>query len=534
MITYKDLRTRIRKRIWAGLEPENLKEPHNGFFLNAMMDLAKFIKCLQVNHTSLFQFCATYMDCAKTVVAAPNGRIRRVYTLANGEWCDKVYYQGVKFEELTCWSRNLLTSWTAPDQTGLPPLPHGMRYSVDSSTDSRFGRARVGIHAIHNRRLYIAPWIQSNETLVVEWDGLKSDWKDEDLIDETVWEPNVQLAIQAYVKWKHEVHYGTDPQMAVQAEREYRNLYADLLHECEQRRRPAPGQPCDNERLPTSAEIKDDAAPEESTDLVFANIGDYGRPTSAGEGLVATLVKSWDNGSGRFFIVTNGDNIYAPTDNYGDAVGQFYGDYIADDPDANRFWPSLGNHDYSDPVNGLDDYLAYFKALGDRRYYERVEAPVHFFILNSSLETLGGDTPEPDGIAVTSKQAQWLRAKLATSTARWKVVVVQDPPYTNGTDFPGHTVLRWPFKKWGAHVVISGDSHEYERFEVDGLPYLVNGAGGASLRDESNASTDENDELLQASVYGKYGALRCTATCDQLKFEFIDVDGTTHDTLTLT
>ena len=42
--------------------------------------------------------------------------------------------------------------------------------------------------------------------------------------------------------------------------------------------------------------------------------------------------------------------------------------------------------------------------------------------------------------------------------------------------------MRWPFKAWGASIVLSGHDHDYERFSVDGLTYIVNGVGGASLR----------------------------------------------------
>jgi hypothetical protein len=41
--------------------------------------------------------------------------------------------------------------------------------------------------------------------------------------------------------------------------------------------------------------------------------------------------------------------------------------------------------------------------------------------------------------------------------------------------------MRWPFKEWGASLVVSGHAHHYERLAIDGLPYIVNGAGGASL-----------------------------------------------------
>ena len=36
--------------------------------------------------------------------------------------------------------------------------------------------------------------------------------------------------------------------------------------------------------------------------------------------------------------------------------------------------------------------------------------------------------------------------------------------------------MQWPFKDWGADLVLSGHSHAYERLHVGGLTYIVNGA----------------------------------------------------------
>ena len=43
--------------------------------------------------------------------------------------------------------------------------------------------------------------------------------------------------------------------------------------------------------------------------------------------------------------------------------------------------------------------------------------------------------------------------------------------------------IQWPFKEWGANLVLSGHDHNYERLVVDGFPYFVNGAGGRNIRD---------------------------------------------------
>ena len=61
-------------------------------------------------------------------------------------------------------------------------------------------------------------------------------------------------------------------------------------------------------------------------------------------------------------------------------------------PSTNSFLPSLGNHDWGTP--NAQPYLDYFALPGNERYYDHVQGPVHFFIVDS-------DPNEPDGIDET-------------------------------------------------------------------------------------------------------------------------------------
>jgi tartrate-resistant acid phosphatase type 5 len=242
----------------------------------------------------------------------------------------------------------------------------------------------------------------------------------------------------------------------------------------------------------------------------FAAIGDYGFAGPA-EAQVAELVKSWS----PEVIITLGDNNY----DVGDSttidrnIGQYYHTYIykyrgryGPSASANRFFPSLGNHDYY-TRNG-EAYRDYFTLPGNGRYYDFIRGDVHFFAVNS-------DPAEPDGISATSTQAQWLRAQLAASTARWNVVYFHHAPYSSGNH--GSTLaLQWPFREWGASVVLTGHDHHYERLLVDGLPYFVNGLGGRSIYGKSARSIPES----QLFFNGDYGAMLIEATPDSMTLQF--------------
>lgn len=203
----------------------------------------------------------------------------------------------------------------------------------------------------------------------------------------------------------------------------------------------------------------------------FAVIGDYGSG-GRGEAAVAEMVRAWEPD----FILTTGDNNYpdGSASTIDAHVGQFYHDFIypyhgryGAGAAANRFFPTLGNHDWA--TADAQPYLDYFTLPGNERYYDLVWGPVHLFALDS-------DYREPDGISAASVQAKWLKGRLAASTEPWNLVYFHVPPYSSGVH--GSTpVLRWPFQEWGATAVLSGHDHTYERIVIDGFPYFVNGLG---------------------------------------------------------
>lgn len=63
------------------------------------------------------------------------------------------------------------------------------------------------------------------------------------------------------------------------------------------------------------------------------------------------------------------------------------------------------------------------------------------------------------------------------STSPWKIVYMHHPPFSSSGD-GSITWMQWPFKDWGADVVITGHSHVYEQLIVDDFPYFINGLGG--------------------------------------------------------
>ena len=253
--------------------------------------------------------------------------------------------------------------------------------------------------------------------------------------------------------------------------------------------------------------------------LLFAAIGDYGVPGGIEEA-VSDLVRSWN----PELIITAGDNNYpdGKQETIDKNIGQYYHDFIypyageyGEGAEINRFFPSLGNHDWN--TADLAPYLNYFELPGNERYYDFVWGPVHFFALSS-------DSREPDGVGRSSAQAAWLQERLAQSTSPWQIAYMHHPPYSSArhgsTDW-----MQWPFKEWGIDAVISGHDHVYERLFIDGMVYFTNGLGGTPNRYTFPLPINGSEFRYR----GGHGAMRIYADLDHILFEFVTLEGEVLD-----
>lgn len=245
--------------------------------------------------------------------------------------------------------------------------------------------------------------------------------------------------------------------------------------------------------------------------LRFAVIGDYGSGNQD-EADVAALVKTWDPD----LIITTGDNNYpdGARSTIDANIGQYYHEFIAPYQGSygaggqeNRFFPSLGNHDWN--TDQAQPYLDYFTLPGNERYYDFVRGPVHFFAIDS-------DSREPDGVGRSSDQALWLQSRLAGSTSPWKIVYFHHTVYSSGLH-GGTDWMQWPFAEWGADFVLSGHDHTYERISREGITYFVNGLGGMSRYTFFVAV-----EGSQVRYNRDYGAMLVEAGESTINFQFIN------------
>jgi tartrate-resistant acid phosphatase type 5 len=259
--------------------------------------------------------------------------------------------------------------------------------------------------------------------------------------------------------------------------------------------------------------------------LRVAFLGDSGS-LSGNLAAVATGIKN----KKPDIIIHTGDMTYADgggsstINDFEEYVGQFFYEYIGGyngiygvGPAINKFFPTLGNHDWDD--GGINNYLDFFQLAKNpnERYFHYKRGPIHFIHLS------GYAAQEPDGVTVGSTQYNWAAGVLAASDCPWRIVVVHFPPYCSDINYySGVTALRWGFEALGATAVVSGHAHNQEWLLVGGMPYLVTGAGGHDLRAfhtiPSAFSIWKNNT--------DFGFLLLDANKTQLDWTFCKADGT--------
>jgi len=116
---------------------------------------------------------------------------------------------------------------------GLPLLPLGFSYP-QTSTDRTWGRAGAGVWSQERGQIWIAPWINSTETVIVTWDGIKRIWTDQDPIDS---DPLFSKAVRLYVQAQHAGEWDHENEDANSFEQKYQRALADLIHQCREETR---------------------------------------------------------------------------------------------------------------------------------------------------------------------------------------------------------------------------------------------------------------------------------------------------------
>ncbi|MDA1230692.1 MAG: metallophosphoesterase, partial [Planctomycetota bacterium] len=152
------------------------------------------------------------------------------------------------------------------------------------------------------------------------------------------------------------------------------------------------------------------------------------------------------------------------------------------------FYPVLGNHE-----KNAKNYFDYMSLPAPEYFYEFTYGNTQFFMIDSNRNIDPG-----------SEQFEWLRKRLAESTAQWKIACHHHPPYSSDEDDYGDLwkankssqgdlrarELSRLYDEFHVDIVWNGHIHSYERtwpvrkgeaVERNGTVYMVTGGAGGGL-----------------------------------------------------
>jgi hypothetical protein len=264
MKLFSVLKQNVSDAIFPSGAPENLASQHEKLVVDALIDIQQFVDCSQYNNTQVVHHCSTYFESGMSLFEAPVGRAKSLHVVdrvtAAGiedptsplDFAGRVPYRNVPHAQLelaalgpnnrgcqslatqfgvNCNALGNKHKFPNPTDAGVAAdqkLPLGNHWS-QSSTDSTYGRAYTGIWSSHRGRIYIWPWIQSSETVIMEWDGIKREWADDDLLSS---DPNIESAVTSYVWAEHAKRYDRDFDVFSTMRSDYGEKLSKLIYEC--------------------------------------------------------------------------------------------------------------------------------------------------------------------------------------------------------------------------------------------------------------------------------------------------------------
>ena len=219
------------------------------------------------------------------------------------------------------------------------------------------------------------------------------------------------------------------------------------------------------------------------------------------------------------------------------------------DPTWGRFkaitHPAVGNHEYEgdpqrDSANGYYDYFGAAAGEREKGYYRWALGEWTVFVLNSgaiNYTRVRSELAEdcwPVSCSGDSEQVQWLRAELTTLPRDSCVLAYwHHPRFSSGfggahQPYPETEPLFDALRDHGAELVLTGHSHNYERFPpLDGVTQFVVGTGGRSLH--TNTGQPPLTTTLRTDVFG---VLELTLAPTGWSSRFVAESGQTVDTAT--
>lgn len=218
--------------------PEDLAENMEAFFRdqvgNALSDIQTMIPWIRGFNVTVFSKDQVDEFCATSVMQGPVGKITQLFAYKPGLDCRKFYYKRVSTAQVDCWmeTQRCVQCTFDPPSTNIYDTPYcnyviAGQYSCDppylsgEEDDCRFKSLDDDdrIFAVGaDYKVYAAPRFPCGYSLLMQWQGIRRKWQDEDLVPV---DQQIREAVINYVEHKMALKERNSVAMT-----EYYNIYA--------------------------------------------------------------------------------------------------------------------------------------------------------------------------------------------------------------------------------------------------------------------------------------------------------------------
>jgi len=269
--------------------------------------------------------------------------------------------------------------------------------------------------------------------------------------------------------------------------------------------------------------------------LPFLLVGDWGRRGHDNQRDVATQMGHTGTALNSAFTVSVGDNFYEDgVSGLDDPHWQTSFEQVYTAKVLQRPWKViLGNHDYRGNVQAQLDYAHRSPRwrMPARYWTETVALPdgarAAFYYLDTSpfIKKYYGSKVAVQG-QDSQAQLDWLDAQLAASTAAWNIVIGHHPVYTALDDSDGEehdqpdmiARLHPLLVKHNVPVYICGHDHCLQAVQMDGIAYVVTGAGSQTYA--------PNPAIRGGFASGSHGFMVASLSGMEFRYSLVDMHGT--------
>lgn len=255
-MTFQEYLNDILLRVFPDGHSQRLRGRYSAWLRDFFIEAQRYIPQLQESHREYIGQDATFFSCGSAAFTAPRGKIIGLETQLATDNCDRVvaeFYPQSEYQQLV--DRKVESGCNGDAPYGYyevgstyfeyPDLPLGLQHATPE-VDLRY-RSRERFYSVFDGYVWTYPVIQSTETAVLRWRGIKTNWG---ATDEIPWKDEigdedrrVMSLAELYLQWKAKLYDDCDENGAMTFKSLYDRAFAELKVELKDLETPEARQP---------------------------------------------------------------------------------------------------------------------------------------------------------------------------------------------------------------------------------------------------------------------------------------------------